>query len=107
MPDGKAIWEIDVLKPGDYDVSLTYTGEGRLVWKVVVEGAGTIMNQQNASHNYQEFPIGWLNFPAPGKYKVAVFCMEGNTGSAELKSITLKPLGDFEEMPMQNLSRVP
>ena len=35
---GKASWEIDVLEPGDYNVSLTYSGEGRLVWDVMVEG---------------------------------------------------------------------
>ncbi|MDF7806360.1 alpha-L-fucosidase [Pontiellaceae bacterium B12219] len=91
-PGGKAIWEIDVLVPGDYDVALTYTGEGRLVWGVGVVGGEHIQNQQNASHNYQEFPMGWLNFPCPGKYKVAVSCLEGNIESAKLKSIRLSPV---------------
>ncbi|SMP55624.1 alpha-L-fucosidase [Neorhodopirellula lusitana] len=94
---GKAVWEVDVLTPGDYDVRLTYSGEGRLVWGVDVVGGEHIQNQQNASHNYQEFPIGWLNFPAPGKYKVAVSCLEGNIESSRLKSIRLIPLEAYEE----------
>ena len=100
-PGGKAVWEIDVLVPGDYEVALTYTGEGRLVWGVEVVDGERIQNQQNASHNYQEFPMGWLNFPMPGKYKVAVSCMEGNIEASELKSIRLKPLEEFEEIPLQ------
>jgi len=91
--DAKVVWEVEVLEPGDYKVSLTYAGEGRLVWGVDVVGGEHIQNQQNASHNYQEFPIGWLNFPQPGKFKVAVSCLEGNLESASLKSIRFQPIG--------------
>lgn len=87
QPDGSATWEVNVLKPGNYLVDLSYAGESRLVWTVAVEGGGTIQNQQNASHNYQSFPIGWVNFPTPGKYQVSVGCIEGNTATASLKSI--------------------
>ncbi|TWU46098.1 Alpha-L-fucosidase [Rubripirellula tenax] len=100
----KAVWEVDVLTPGDYDVRLTYTGEGRLVWGVDVVGGEHIQNQQNASHNYQEFPIGWLNFPAPGKYKVAVSCLEGNIETAMLKSIRLTPLDEYRGTPKRMAS---
>ncbi|VGO19739.1 alpha-L-fucosidase [Pontiella sulfatireligans] len=89
---GKAVWEIDVTVSGDYCASLTYAGEGRLVWGVDVVGGEHIQNQQNASHNYQEFPIGWLNFPTRGKYKIAVSCLEGNIETAKLKAIRLTPL---------------
>ncbi|MFC7337752.1 alpha-L-fucosidase [Haloferula chungangensis] len=85
--DGAATWEVEVLEPGNYQVDLTYAGEGRLVWKVAVEGGEAIQNQQNSSHNYQSFPIGWLEFPKPGRYKVSVSCIEGNTETASLKSI--------------------
>ena len=88
-PGGYAAWEVNVLKPGSYQVDLCYTGEGRLVWSVGVEGGRTIQNQQNASHNYQSFPIGWLSFPRPGKYRLNVSCIGGNTGLASLKSISL------------------
>ncbi|EMI43292.1 alpha-L-fucosidase [Rhodopirellula sp. SWK7] len=98
---GKAVWEIDILVPGDYDVELSYTGEGRLVWGVDVVGGEHIQNQQNASHNYQEFPIGWLNFPTPGRYKIAVSCLEGNIRNAELRWIRLTPLNQFSETLLQ------
>ncbi len=91
QPGGKATWEVQVLKPGDYCVHLTYAGEGRLVWGVDVEGGEHIQNQQNSSHNYQEFPIGWINFPAPGKYRVSVSCLEGETKTASLKAIRFAP----------------
>ncbi|MBK1825513.1 alpha-L-fucosidase [Haloferula rosea] len=87
---GKTVWEVDVLEPGDYLASLSYAGEGRLVWGVEVLGGEKIQNQQNASHNYQEFPIGWIHFPKPGNYKVAVSCLEGNIESAKLRSLRLK-----------------
>ncbi len=90
--NGAATWEVDVLVPGEYQVDLTYAGEGRLVWGVTVEGGETIQNQQNASHNYQRFPIGWLQFPEPGRYQVSVSCLEGNTKTASLKAIRFTPI---------------
>ncbi|MHC4703456.1 MAG: hypothetical protein ACYTFQ_23055, partial [Planctomycetota bacterium] len=56
---GRASWEVDVLEPGYYNVDLTYSGTGRIVWGVDVEGGQHIQNQQNSWHNYQTFPIGW------------------------------------------------
>ena len=90
--DSKASWEIDVLEPGDYNVDLTYAGEGRLVWKVAVEGGEQIQNQQNSSHNYQSFPIGWINFPKTGRYTVSVKCLEGEIESASLKAIKFEKM---------------
>ena len=86
-----AVWNVDVLEPGDYNVDLTYAGEGRIVWGVDVEGGEHIQNQQNSSHNYQEFPMGWINFPTAGRYKVGVSFLEGNAEKASLKSIRLSP----------------
>jgi alpha-L-fucosidase len=90
--NGKAVFEVEVLKAGDYCVELTYAGDGRLVWGVDVVGGEHIQNQQNASHNYQKFPVGWLNFPNPGKYKVAVSCVDGNCSSSSLKAIHFTPV---------------
>jgi len=90
--EAAATWEVDVLAPGDYQVDLTYAGEGRLVWAVKVEGGESIQNQQNASHNYQRFPIGWLRFPKPGRYKVSVSCLEGELKTASLKAICFSPI---------------
>lgn len=91
-PNSKVVWEVEVLEAGDYKASLTYAGEGRIVWGVGVVGGEQIQNQQNSSHNYQEFPIGWLNFPKPGKYKVAVTCIEGNLEETKLKALRLTSL---------------
>lgn len=92
QPGGKVTWEVDVLEPGDYQIDLTYAGRGRLVWQVAVEGGEVIRNQQNSSHNYQRFPIGWLNFPLRGRYKVSVSCLEGDVSDASLKAIHFKPV---------------
>lgn len=46
-----------------------------------------IQNQQNSSHNYQTFPIGWLEFPEPGRYSIYVSCVEGQLEEASLKAV--------------------
>jgi alpha-L-fucosidase len=84
---GTARWEVDVMEPGNYQVDLNYSGEGRIVWGVSVEGGESIRNQQNSSHNYQTFPIGWLNFPETGRYRIEVTCLEGEKAKASLASI--------------------
>jgi alpha-L-fucosidase len=89
---GRAVWEVAVLEPGDHAVSLTYSGEGRLVWGVDVEGGEHIQNEQSSSHNYQEFPIGWINFPEPGDYRVVVSCLEGACEASSLEAIRLTPV---------------
>jgi len=84
---GKASWQVDVLKSGYYNVDLTYSGKGRIVWGLDIEGGEHIQNQQNSSHNYQRFPIGWINFSKAGKYQVSVSCIEGDLAEASLKAI--------------------
>lgn len=85
--EGKASWEINVLEPGDYNVDLNYAGEGRLVWAVEIENGQKIRNQQNASHVYHSYPIGWVNFEKPGRYVVSVSLVEGDIEKASLRSI--------------------
>jgi len=84
---GTASWDVEVLEPGYYNVDLTYSGKGRIVWSVDVEGSTHIQNQQNSSHNYQRFPIGWIHFPKTGRYTVGVSCLEGDQAEASLKAI--------------------
>lgn len=88
--DSKAIWEVDVIEPGIYNVALNYAGEGRLVWAVEIDGGEKIQNQQNSSHNYQKFPIGWMNFPSAGRYRVSASCIDGEIESASLKAISFE-----------------
>jgi alpha-L-fucosidase len=91
--DGGAVtWDVDVLEPGEYQVFLNYAGEGRIVWEVAVDGGEKIQNQQNSSHNYQSFPIGWLHFPAKGRHQITVRCLEGNQEKASLHTLELVPL---------------
>ena len=85
--DADLSWEVDVLVPGEYQVSLNYAGEGRLVWHVGIDGGESIQNQQDSSHNYQTFPIGWINFPKNGRYRVSVQCLEGDVEKASLHAI--------------------
>jgi alpha-L-fucosidase len=87
---GKATWEIEVHTPGEYNVDLRYAGEGRIVWAVDVEDGEHIQNQQNSSHNYQKFPLGWINFPTSGHYRISVSCLEGDLSKASLQSIHFK-----------------
>jgi len=89
---GKASWVVDVLEPGYYNVDLTYSGEGRIVWSVDVAGGPHIQNQQNSSHNYQKFSIGWIDFPEAGRHTVSVSCLEGDLAQASLKAIHFTPL---------------
>ena len=88
-PNGNASWEVDVLVPGYYQVGLNYAGEGRLVWRVGIRGGESIQNQQDASHVYQEYPIGWIKFDKPGRYQIDVSCIDGNRETASLKAIHL------------------
>ena len=85
-------WEVDVLIPGEYQVSLNYAGEGRLVWRVGIDGGESVQNQQNSSHNYQTFPIGWLEFRESGRYRVVVQCLEGDLERASLHAILFDPV---------------
>lgn len=89
---GTATWEVDVLKPGNYQVELTYAGEGRLVWGVSLNGGEFIRNQQNSSHNYQTFPIGWVEFSKAGRHRISVSCLEGELETASLKAIKFTPV---------------
>ncbi|MEO0453606.1 MAG: alpha-L-fucosidase [Verrucomicrobiota bacterium] len=84
--DGKATWDVSVLQPGHYNVDLTYRGDKRVVWCVEIEGGEKIQNQQNASDHFQRFPIGWVHFPKPGRYKISVSCLEGDKKAAALKA---------------------
>jgi alpha-L-fucosidase len=59
---------------------------------VTIEGGEHIQNQQNSSHNYQQFAIRWLNFPKTDRYKVSVACLDGNVEFASLKAIQFTPI---------------
>jgi alpha-L-fucosidase len=90
-PEGKASWQVEFLESGYYQIDLSYSGSGRLVWKVELEGVDSTQNQQNSSHNYQRFPIGWLRVPAPGRYTLSVALVDGDRGKSSLQSAHIQP----------------
>ena len=93
-PDSKAIWEVNVLEPGNYEVELNYSGTGRLVWLVESDEGEKIQNQQNSSHIFSTYPMGWMNFHTPGIHKISVSLVEGDPIKSELAAIKFTPI-DF------------
>jgi len=86
-----AEWQIDVAKPGDYLVELTYKGTGRPVWSVSNSEGVKIQNQQAACSVYHPYPIGLLSFSKPGKHKVSVSLVDGDGSKASLEAIRFTP----------------
>jgi len=90
--NAKAVWEVEVMKPGTYLVELTWSGNGRLVWSVETDEGTKIKNQQNSSSIYTTLPIGWLNFSKPGKHTISVSLKEGDFEKANLTGIKITPV---------------
>lgn len=90
--DGAASWNVEVLKPGFYQVSLYYTGTRKLVWKVSTSGQQFVQNQQNASSIYSWHPVGWIKIEKPGKHRIDVSLVEGDSAKASLGAVKLEPL---------------
>ena len=101
--NSKATWELNVIQPGDYMVDLTYAGSGRLVWAVETDEGEKIQNQQNSSHIFTTYPMGWMRFDKAGKHTVSVSLVEGDSISSELAAIrfTAIDFGDQENEPIQ------
>ncbi|MCP4313339.1 MAG: alpha-L-fucosidase, partial [Bacteroidetes bacterium] len=93
-PGSKAIWEVNVIEPGDYLVELTYTGSGRLVWSIESDEGDKVQNQQNSSHIFTTYPMGWMNFKTAGLHKISVSLVNGDPELSELAAIRFTPI-DF------------
>ncbi len=100
---GKATWEVNVIKPGDYLVELTYAGSGRLVWSVESDEGDRVQNQQNSSHIFSSYPMGWMNFKEAGLHKVSVSLVNGDPDLSELAAIRFTPI-DFGDEPETSAS---
>lgn len=87
-----ATWEFIINEAGIYHVDLTYAGQGRLVWEITTDEGNVIRNQQNSSHIYSEYPIGWINFDKPGKHTITARLVEGDFEKASLSSISITPV---------------
>lgn len=94
--DSQVSWEVDVMKPGYYQVDLNYAGKGRLVWRIENEEGELVQNQQNSSSVYTYFEMGLLKFSKPGKHLISVSFIEGEAGAASLQEIKFTPLESLE-----------
>jgi alpha-L-fucosidase len=92
QPGGVAEWDVDVAKAGDYHVALTYKGEGRPVWSVTTSEGVKIQNQQAASHVYKSYRTGVVSFSKPGKHKVSVSLVDGDSAKSSLEAISFTPV---------------
>lgn len=90
--NGKAYWDVEVLKPGYYQVDLEYSGEGRLVWAVEGSEGMKVQNQQNSSEIYAYHPMGWLQIKEAGKHRISVSLVEGDKEKASLRAIKFTPI---------------
>lgn len=86
----RLVYEVDVVKPGYYQVDLKYAGEGRVVWKLKSSEGEILQNQQDGSHVYNWYPWGWMKFTTPGKHTIEVSFVEGNGKKASMAAIRLK-----------------
>ncbi|MCP4312461.1 MAG: alpha-L-fucosidase [Bacteroidetes bacterium] len=94
----KATWEVNVIEPGDYLVELTYAGSGRLVWSIESDEGDKVQNQQNSSHIFTSYPMGWMNFKTAGLHKISVSLVNGDPVLSELAAIRFTPI-DFGTAP--------
>lgn len=83
----KAVWEVQVMRPGYYQVALNYSGKGRLVWKVQADNKEVVQNQLSASTEYVCKSLGWMHFNQQGKYRIEVSLVDGDREITSLEGI--------------------
>ncbi|WP_430931226.1 alpha-L-fucosidase [Saccharicrinis sp. 156] len=92
VENGKAVWTVNVQKPGYYYLDLNYKGEDRLVWKTETDEGVIVQNQQAATEVYQCYSMGIIEFKTAGKHTITVSLVEGSSETSSLKSIVIKPI---------------
>ncbi len=88
-PDSKVSWEVDLMKPGYYQVDLNYSGNGRMVWRIENDEGFLVQNEQNSSHVYGFYEMGLLKFDKAGKHTLWVSFVDGANDTASLKELRL------------------
>jgi alpha-L-fucosidase len=89
---GRAVWTVDVATPGDYQVELTYKGEGRLVWRIETDEGVKLQNQQNSASVYHTYPFGLLSFAKAGKHTLTVSLIAGDRTKGSLLALRISPM---------------
>lgn len=92
QPGSRAEWAIEVLEPGDYQITLDYKGNGRTAWTVNTSEGAEVHNQQNGTAVYQSYPLGIVHFDQPGRHTLSVSFVSGDTKATSLRSVTLTPV---------------
>jgi alpha-L-fucosidase len=90
--NSRAQWTVDVLEPGYYYLELRYKGRGRLVWKTQTTEGIIVQNQQAASHMYQYYPMGILEFKSAGEHRLSVSLVRGDPKTSSLAAIRICPI---------------
>jgi len=90
--DGRAVWNVDVADSGDYEIELTYRGEGRIVWRIETDEGTRLQNQQNSASVYHTYPFGRLVFSKPGKHTITVSLIDGDRDLASLSALCIRPM---------------
>ena len=85
----KVSWEVDVMKPGYYQVDLNYSGIGRMVWRIENDEGSLVQNEQNSSQVYSFYEMGLLKFDKVGLHTLWVSFVDGANDTASLKEIRL------------------
>lgn len=83
----KSVWNIQVMRSGYYQIDLSYSGEGHVVWKVQSDDGRVVQNQQPALSGYVYKPMGWMYFKEPGEYRVEVSLVNGDRTITSLEGI--------------------
>ena len=90
---GKAVWDINLLEAGVYQVSLKYRGKAedkaRITWRISTDEGASVQNQQAVTSQYQSYPMGVLRFKNPGKHRIEVQLVDGNLSESSLEALEL------------------
>jgi alpha-L-fucosidase len=90
--NSKAVWPVNIFKPGYYYLEMRYSGKDRLVWRTVTDEGVEVQNQQAATEKYQNYPMGIIEFKSSGSHTITVSLEEGNRETASLESVLIKPI---------------
>ena len=89
---GVARWKCDFVEAGTYHVTLRYRGKDRLVWNIKSGEGEMVQNQQAATSQYANYPMGIMEIKKPGIQTLEVRLVEGDTASSSLEAIVLNKI---------------
>ncbi len=96
-PEDAVDWIVQVTKPGIFKVNISYAANKEDAGKPfeITDGSSSIKTTVLSAGDYQfhEFPVGYFNFPKPGKYTLTIRPLSsGDSYLMYMKSLTLLPV---------------